>query len=179
MKISYDKLESILKSRDITLLTKVRIVKAMIFPVVMYGCESWTIKNAERQRPDAFELWCLKRLESPLDYKEIKPVNPKGNQPWIFIRRTDADSEVPIIWPPDGKSWLFRKDPDAGKDWRQEEKGMTEDEMVGWQNQLNGYNFYQALGDGDGCGSLTCSSPRGRKQSDITEWLNSNNREAS
>ena len=81
MKISYDKLESILKSRDITLLTKVRIIKAMVFPLVMYGCESWTIKNAEQQRIDAFKLWCWKRLESPLDYKEIKPVNPKGNQP--------------------------------------------------------------------------------------------------
>ena len=96
-------LNSILKSRDITLLTKVHIIKAMVFPVVKYGCESWTIKKAERQRIDDFELWCYRRaLESPLDSKEIQPVNPKGNQPCIFIGRTDA--EAPILWPPDMKS---------------------------------------------------------------------------
>ena len=99
------KYDSILKSRDITLLTKVRLVKGMVFPVVMYECESWTIKTAERQRIDAFELWCW-ILESPLDCKEIKPINPKGNQSWIFIRRTDAEAEAPILWPPDVKSWL-------------------------------------------------------------------------
>ena len=97
------------------MLTKVRNVKAMVFPVVMYGCESWTIKNAEHQRIDAFELRCWKGLESPLDYKEIKPVNPKGNQPWIFIRRTDADSEVPVIWPPDGKADILEKTLMLGK----------------------------------------------------------------
>ena len=91
-----------------------------------------------------------KTLESPLDCKEIKPVNPKGNQPWVFIRRTDAEAETPVFWPPDVKSWLIRKDPDAGKDWRQEEKGMTEDEMVGWHHQLNGHEFEQAPGDGEG-----------------------------
>ena len=97
------------------MLTKVHNVKAMVFPVVMYGCESWTIKNAEHQRIDAFELRCWKGLESPLDYKEIKPVNPKGNQPWIFIRRTDADSEVPVIWPPDGKADILEKTLMLGK----------------------------------------------------------------
>ena len=97
-------LDSILKSRDITLPTKVRLVKATVFPVVMYGYESWTIKKAECQRMDAFELWCWKRLKSPLDFKEIKPVNPKGNRPRIFIRRTDGEADTPILWPPDATS---------------------------------------------------------------------------
>ena len=135
-------LDSILKSRDITLATKVRLVKDMVFPVVIYGCESWTIKKAECWRTDAFELWCWRKtLESPLDCKKIKPVNPKGNQSWIFIRRTDAEAEAPILWPPDMKSWLTGKDPDAGKTWRWEEKGTTEDEMVGWHHWLNGHEF--------------------------------------
>ena len=98
----------------------------------MYGCESWTIKKSEHRRINAFELWCLleKTLESPLDCKEIQPAKPKGNQSWIFIRRTDAEAETPILWPPDAKNWLIWKDPDAGKDWRLEEKGTTEDEMM-------------------------------------------------
>ena len=116
-------LDSILKIRDITLPTQVRLVKAMVFPVVIYGCESWTIKKAECQRTDAFELWCWRRLLSPLDCKEIKWVNPEGNQSWIFIGRTDAEAEALILWPPDEKRWLLRKDPDSGKDWRQEERG--------------------------------------------------------
>ena len=128
-------LDSILKSRDIILLTKVRIVKGMVFPVVMYGCESWTIKKAEHWRIDAFEPWCWRRLESALDSKEIQTVHPKGNQSWIFIGRVDA--EVPILWPPDVKNWLIGKDPDARKDWRLEEKRRTEDEMVGWHHQLD------------------------------------------
>ena len=116
-------LDSILKSRYITLQTMVCLVKAMVFPVVMYGCESWTVKQTERRRIDASELWSWKRLfESPLDCQEIKPVNPKGNQPWLFIGRTDAKAEAPILWPPDAKSQLTGKDPDAGKDWGQEEK---------------------------------------------------------
>ena len=110
--------DSILKSRDITLPTKVYIVKAMVFPVVMYGCESWTIKKAECWRTDAFKLWCWeKTLEDPLDSK-IKPINPKGNHPWIFIGRTDAEAEAPVLWLPDAKSWLTRKE-----DWGQKEKG--------------------------------------------------------
>ena len=125
-------LDSILKCRDITLPTKVRLVKAIVFSVVMYGCESWTIKKAEWWRIDAFEFWCWRRVfESPLDCKEIQAVHPKGNQSWIFIGRTDAEAEAPILWLPDVKNWLIGKDPDAGKNWRQEEKGMTEDEMVG------------------------------------------------
>ena len=97
-------LDSILKSRDITLPTKVHLVKTMVFPVVMYGCESWTIKKAERRRIDAFELWSWRRLESPLDCKETQPVHPKGGQSWVFIGRTDAEAETPILWPPDAKS---------------------------------------------------------------------------
>ena len=110
-------LDTILKSRDITLLTNVCLVKPMVFPVVMYGCEShvWTIKKAECWRIDAFELWCWRRL------LKIKPFNPKGIQSWIFIARTDVEAETPVLCPPDTKNWLIGKDPDAGKDWRQEE----------------------------------------------------------
>ena len=126
-------LDSIFKSRHITLPTKVRLVKAMVFSVVMYGCESWTIKKAERRRIDAFEVWCWSRfLRVPLGCKEIQPVHHKGNQSWIFIGRTDGETETPILWPPDAKNRLTGKDPEAGKDWRREEKGTTEDEMVGW-----------------------------------------------
>ena len=264
-----------------SLLTKVRRVKAMVFPVVTYGCESWTIKKAEHWRIDAFELchwrrflrvpwtarrssqsilkainpeysweglmlklkpqyfghlmwkasslektlmlgkiegrrkwgwqemkwldgitksvdksstssgrwcrtrkaglvpswghreldhkegcvlknWCFqimvleKTLESPLDCKEIKPVHPKGNEPWIFIRRTDAEAETPGLWLPDVKNWLIGKDPDAGKDWRQEETGMTEDEMVGWHHWLDGHECEQTPGNSEGQGSLVC-----------------------
>ena len=111
-----------------------------------------------------------KTLESGLESKEVKPVNPKGNYSWIFIGRTGA--EAPILWPPDAKNWLLRKDPDAGNDWRQEEKGTTEDEMVGWHHQLDGHGFEQAPGVGEGHGSLACCSPWGCKESDMTEWLN-------
>ena len=126
-------LDSIFKSRDITLPTKVCLIKAMVFPLVMYGCENWTVKKAEGRRIDAFELWCWRSLlrVPPLDCKEIQPVHPKGDQSWVFIEKTDGEAETPILWPPDVKSWLTGKDPDAGKDWGQEEKGMTEDEMVG------------------------------------------------
>ena len=143
-------LQSILKSRDITLQTKVCLVKAMFLPVVMYGCESWTIKKAEHRRIDAFWTVVLeKTLESPLDCKEIQPVHLKGNQSWIFIGRTDVEAETPVLWPPDVKNWLIWKDPDAGKGWGQEEKGTTEDEMVGWHHQLNGYGFGWTPGVGD------------------------------
>ena len=113
-------------------------------------------------------------FESPLDSKEIKPVNPKGNQLWIFIGRTDAEAEAPILWPSDAKSQLIGKDPDAGKDWKQREKGVTEDEMVGWHNGLNGLDFEQTLGDGEGQGSLVCCSPWGGKECDMIELLNNN-----
>ena len=130
--------------------------------------------KAENQTIDAFELWCWRRLENSLDFKEIKPVNPKGNQSWIFIRRTDAEAEAPILWSPDVKSWLIRKDPDAGKDWGQEEKGTTEDKMVGWHLQFSGHEFEQTVGYSEGQGSLACCSPWGRKELDMTEQLNSN-----
>ena len=121
--------------------------------------ESWAPKN-----------WCFwtvvleKTLEGPLDCKEIQPVHPKGNQSWIFIGRTDA----PILWPPDAKNWLIGKDPDAGKDWRGEEKGTTEDEMVGWHHRLDGHEFEWTPGDGDGQGGLACCDSWGRKESDTT-----------
>ena len=111
-------------------------------------------------------------LESPFDCKEIQSINPKGNQSWIFIGRTDAEAAAPILWPPDARNWLTGKDPDVGKDWRQEEKGMTEDEMVGWHHRLNGHEFEQAPGVGDGQGSLACWSPWGCTELDMTEWLN-------
>ena len=154
-------LDSILTSRDITLSTKVHKIKAMVFPVVMYGCESWTMKKTERWRIDIFELWCWRRL---LDCKKIKAVNHKGNQSWIFIGRTDAEAEAPIFCPPDAKDWLIGKDHHSGKEWRQEEKGPTEDEMVGWHHQLDGHEFEQAPGVGDGRGSLVCCSPWGCKR---------------
>ena len=113
-----------------------------------------------------------KTLESPLDSKEIKSVNPKGNPPWIFTGKTDAEAETPTLWPPDAKSWLIGKDPDAGKDWGQEEKGVTEDEVVGWHRWLNWHEFEQTLGDGEGQGSLACCSLKGQEESDITERLN-------
>ena len=144
--------------------------KAMVFPVVMYGCESWSIKKAEHWRIES-ELWCWRRLGSSFDCK-INSVSPKGNQSWIFIGRTDAKAEAPILWPPDAKSQLIRKDPDAGKDWWQEEKGMTEDEMVGWHHQLNGHEYEQAMGDGGGQGSLACCSIWVPKELDMTNWLN-------
>ena len=126
--------------------------------------EGWMLKN-----------WCFwtvileKTLESPLDSKEIKPVNPKGNQPWIFIGRTDAETEAPILWPPDEKNQFIGKDFDAGKNWGREEKVGTEDEMVGWHHWLNGQECEQTLGVGDGQGSLVCCSPWGHKESGMTE----------
>ena len=144
----------------------------MDFPVVMYGCESWTVKKAEHWRIDAFELWCWRRLESPLDCKEIQPVHSEGDQPWVFIGRTDAKAETPILWLPHAKSWLIGKDPDSGRDWQQEEKGTTEDEMVGWHHRLNGNGFGWTPGVGDRQGGLECCDSWGRKELDTTEQLN-------
>ena len=129
--------------------------------------ESWALKN--------WYFWTVvleKTLESPLDCKEIQPVNPKGNQSWIFMGRTDAEAETPILWPPNVKNRLIKQDPDAGKDWRQEEKGTTEDEMVGWHHQLNGHECEWTPGAGDGQGGLVCCSPWGRKELDTTGRLN-------
>ena len=147
-KKSYDKPEKYIKKQSHTLPTKVHIVKAMVFPVIMHGCESWTVKKAEYQRIDAFQLWWGRRLlrlpwtPGRSNQSILKENNPKGNQSWIFIGRTDAEAEAPILWPPDAKNQLIRKNPDAGKDWRQEEKGTTEDEMVGWHHYwLDGCEF--------------------------------------
>ena len=167
-------LESALKSKDITLPKKFNIVKAMVFPVVMYGCESWTIKKAEHQRTDAFKLCCWRRLLRVLDSKEIKPVNPKGNQPWILIGRTNAKAETPVFWSPDVNRWLTGKVPDAGKDWGHKEKMVSEDEMAGWHHQCNESELGQTLGDDEGQGDLECWSPRDHKRSDMTGWLKNN-----
>ena len=135
-------LDSILKCRNITLPTKVHLVKAMVFPVLMYGC--WELDYKESWAPKNWCFWTVvlvKTLESPLDCKEIQPVHSKGNQSWMFIGRTDAEAETLILWPPDVKNWLTGKDPDAGKNWRQEEKETTEDEIVGWHHWLDGREF--------------------------------------
>ena len=161
-------LGSILKNRDITLPTKVRLVNAMFFPVVTYGCKSWTTKEAERYRIDVFELWCWRRLKSHLDCKEILPVYPKGDQSWVFFGRIDVEAQTPILWPPDVKSWLIWRDPDAGKDWGQE-KGMTEDKMVGWHHRLNGHGFGWTPGVDDGQRGLACYGSWCCKESDTTE----------
>ena len=124
----------------------------------------WELDNKEDWAPKNWCFWTVvleKTLESPLDCKEIQPVHPKGDQVWVFIGRTDVEAETPILRPPDGKNWLIGKDPDAGEDWRQEEKGMTEDEMVGWHHWLNGHEFELVPGDGEGQGSLICCSPWG------------------
>ena len=157
-----------LKSRDIILPTKIRIVKAMVFPAVVYGCESCTIKEAECWRIYAFKLWCWRwRLLSPLDSKKIKSVNPKGDETWVFIGRTEV--EAPIPWPPNMKSQFIRKDPDSEKDWRQEEKGPTNDQMVAWHHWFSGHEFEQTPVDSEGQGSLACCNPWGCKELDTTE----------
>ena len=162
-------LDNVLKSKDITLPIKVHIVKAMIFPVVMYECESWTIKKSECWRIDAFKLWFWRRLlRVPLDSKEVKPVNPKGDQSWVFIGRTDAEAEAPVLWPPNAKSQLIGKDPDPGKDWWQKEKRAAEDKMVRRHHRLNGREFEQTPVEREGQESLACCSPWGHKESDVT-----------
>ena len=154
-------LDSILKSRDITLPTKVHLVKAMVFPVVTYGCElnykeGWVLERY---------IWTVvlkKILESSLDYKEMKPVNSKRNQLWIFIWRTDAEASV--LWPPNVKSWLFGKNLDLGKDWWWEQKRATEDEMVGCHHRLNVHEFEWTPGNSEGQGILVCCNPRGHEE---------------
>ena len=195
-------LDSILKSRDITLPTKVCLVKAMVFPVVMFGCEldceeGWASKNwfffLNIFNFTLFYFTILywfchtstwihhrctrtvvleKTLESPLDCKEIQPVHPKGDQSWVSIGRTDTEAETPILWPPDAKSWLIGKDTNAGKDWGEEEKGTTEDQMVGWHHLLNGHGFGWTPGVGDGQGGLACCDSWDCKELDTTERLN-------
>ena len=162
---------SILKIRDTTLLTKVCLVKAMVFPVVMYECESWSIKLSTEE---LMLLNCGVGEDSwePLGLQGDQAIFPKGNQSWIFVGRTDVEAETPIIWPPDAKNWLIGKYPDAGKDWRRVEKKMTEDDMARWHHWLKGPEFEWTPGVGDGQGGLECCSPWGSKELDTTERLN-------
>ena len=165
-------LDSTFKNRDITLPTRVHLVKDMVFSAVMLWM--WELDHKESWAP---KNWCFwhgvfkKTLENPLVCKEIKSVNPKGNQIRIFTGRTDAEAETPILWPLDAKNWLIWKDPDAGKDWRQE-KGKTEGEVVGWHHWLDGHESEWTPGVGDEQGGLACCDSWGRKESDTTEWLN-------
>ena len=162
--------DRILKSRDLILPTKVYLVKSTVFSVVMYGCESWIIKKAEHQRTDAFELWCWRRLlRVPWTARRshqsiLKETSPKHSLEGLMLKLKPLATwwEELIMW----------KDLDAGKDWRREEKGMTEDKMVGWHHRLNGHGFGWTPGVGDGQGGLACCSSWGRKESDMTEWLN-------
>ena len=163
-------LDSILKSWDITVPTKVHLVKAMVFLLAIYECEGWIIKKAECRRIDAFELWCWRRLlRVPCTARRsnqsiLKKISPDYSlEGWMLKLK---------LWPPDAKNWLIGKDPDAGKDWRWEEKGTTEDDMVGWHHRLNGHRFGWTPGVGDGQGGLACCSPWGRKELDTIEWLN-------
>ena len=144
----------------------------MFFPVVMYGCEIWTIKKAEHQRIDALELWCWRRLfRESLGLQGDQIISPQGNQSWVFIWGTDNEAETPILWPPDAKNWLTGKDADTGKDWRQKEKGMTEDEMAGWHHWLDGHEPEQASEVGDGQGSLHAAIHGVKKsQTQLSDW---------
>ena len=172
MKESYGQLRQNIKKQRHYFANKVCLIKAMVFPVVMYGCECWTIKKAECWRIDAFELWCRRRL------LRVPWTARRSNQSILkeisagFIGRTDFEAETPILWPPDANSWLIWKDPDAGKDWGQEEKGTTENEMIGWHHWLNGHGFGWSPGVGDGQGGLACCSSWGGSESDTTEQLN-------
>ena len=165
--------DGMLKSRDVTLPKKVRLIKAMVFPVVMYGCESWTIKKAEHRRIDAFKLQCWRSLlRVPWTARRFKQSILKEISPGCSLKGLLLKLKLQyfghLMW----KSWLIWKDPDAGRDWGQEEKGTTEDEMVGWHHWLNGHEFGWTLGVGDGQGGLACSSPWDRKELDTTEQLN-------
>ena len=167
------KLDSILKSRDISLATKVHLVKAIVFPVVMYWYENWTTKEAEHQRIDAFELWCWRRLlRVPWTARRSKQSILKETSPGYSLEGLMLKLKLQILWPPDAKSWLIWKDSDAGKEWRQEEKGVTEDEMAGWHHRLSRHGFGWTPGIGDGQGGLACCGSWGRKESDTTEQLN-------
>ena len=164
-------IDNILKSRDIALPTKVHLVKA-VFPVVMYGCESWTIKNAECWRIDAFELWFWRLLRVSWTARRSNQFILKVISPGCLLEGLMLKLKLQYFGNSDVKNWLIGRAPDAGKDWRQEQKGMTKDEMAGWHHQLDGHEFEQALGVGDRQGSLVCCSPWGCKELDVTEQLN-------
>ena len=163
-------LDGIFKSRDITLPNKVRLVKAMVFPVVMYGCKSWIVKKAECWRIEAFELWCWRRLlRVPWTARRSNQSILKEISPGCSLEGLMLKLKLQYFWPPDVKSWLIGKDSDAGRDFGQEEKGMTEDEVVGWHHWLEGHEFEWTLGVSDGQGGLKCCSSWGRKGSDRTK----------
>ena len=164
-------LDSILKSRDITLSTKVCLAKAMVFSVVMYGCESWTVKEAECRRIDAFELWCWRRLLR-VPWTSRRSNQFWRRQPWDFFGMNDAKADTPVLWPPHVKSWLIEKASDAGRDWGQEEKGTTEDEMAEWHHRLDGHESGWTPGVGDGQAGPACCDSWGPKEWDTTERLN-------
>ena len=165
------KLESILKSRDMTLPTNVHLVKSIVFPVVMYGCNSWTVKKTEHHKIDAFKLWCWRRLlRVPWTARRSNQSILKEISPGYF-GRNDANAEAPVLWPPHVKSWLIGKDSDAGKYWGQEEKGTTLDEMAGWHQWLDGHEFEWTLGIGDGQGVLLCCNSWGHGDLDTTQQL--------
>ena len=165
-------LDIIFESRDITLQTKVHLGKFIIFPVVMYGCESWPVKKAEHHRIDAFELWCWRRLlRVPSIARRSNQSILKDINPGIIFGRNDAKVETPVLWQPHAKCWLIGKDFDAGRDWGQEEKGTTKDEMAGMHHRLDGRESEWTPGDGDGLGGLVCCNSWGCKESDTTEWL--------
>ena len=166
-------LDSIFKSRDTTFPTKVRLVKAMVFPVVMYGCESWTVKKAERWRIDAFELWCWRRLlRVPWTARRSNQSILKEISSGCSLEGLMLKLKTPILWPPHAKSWFIGKDPDAERDWGQEENGTTEDEMAGWHHRLDGCESQWTPGVGDGQVGLACCGSWGCKVSDVTERLN-------
>ena len=172
-------LDSVLKSRDITFTMNHKGPYSQSYGFSSSQVQMWELDHKEGWVPKnwRFRTVVLERtLENPLDCKEIKPVNPRGNQPWKFTGRTDTEAEAPILWPPDAKSWLTGKDPDAGKDWEQEEKGATEEEIVGWPHQLNGHEFDHALGVDEGQGAWHAAVHGVTKsQIELSNWTNNNN----
>ena len=169
-KKSYDQSKQHIKKQRHYFANKVSSSQAMVFPVVMYGCESWTVKKAKRRRIDVFELWCWRRLlRVPWTARRCNQSILKEISPGCSL---DAKAETPVLWPPHAMSWLIGKDPDAGRDWGQEEKGTTQDEMAGWHHRLDGPEFEWTLGVGDGQEGLACCDSWGHKELDTTERLN-------
>ena len=174
-KKSYDQPRQHITKQRYYFAPKVHLVKAMVLPVVMCGCGSWKRRRLSSKDWNFWTVMLEKTLESPLDCKEIKPVNPKGNHSWIFTGRTDVKAEAPILWPPNVKSWLIGKDPDAGKDWRQKEKGTTEDDTTGWHHWFS-RRVWASSGKAEDREAWHVAVYGGLKELDMTEWLNNNNK---